>query len=471
MNMSDRIKKAEVRELRKNFSGEILLPEHPSYDQKRENFNGLIDHHPAIIAGCANVKDVVQAVHFGRENGLEIAVRSGGHSVAGWGVSDGGIVIDMRAMNRVRVDPGTRTARVGGGAIWRDVDSACRPHNLATPGGTVPTVGVAGLSLSGGWGYLSRKFGLSCYNLLSAELVTASGDVITASEEKHPDLFWALHGGGGNFGVVTELTFELHPLENATMFMLVFPPEDGIKVTRSFRDMFEAGAPDELCGELSFLTAPPEEFVPSELVGKLCVAVILVYAGPEAEGKQAAAPLLDLNPAGKMIMEMPYADIQGLEEMEFGNHHHSSSEHLKELPNQAVKQFCDRAFKMPVPSDSIQALASWGGNISGHAKGWPMAGLDALWHVYHFGVWSDPGADKSSLDWVNALRSDMAPYATGGGYLNLTVDEGMERTIAGYGGKDNFRRLAAVKSKYDPDNLFHLNHNVKPAASLGANPH
>ncbi len=460
--MSDRLNQAAVNELRKNFSGEILLPEHPSYDQSRKIFNGLIDHHPAIIAGCANVSDVVQAVNFGRENGLEIAVRSGGNHVTGWSLSDGGLVIDMRAMNTVRVDPGARTAHVGGGAILRDVDSACRPHSLATPGGTVPTVGVAGLSLSGGWGHLSRKFGLSCYNLLSAELVTASGEVLTASEEEHPDLFWALHGGGGNFGVVTELAFGLHPLENATMFMLVFPPEEGVKVTGRFRDMFEAGAPDELCGELVFMTAPSEEFVPSELVDKLSLVVIMVYAGPEPEARKAAAPLLELGPAGEMIMEMPYADIQELDERAPGNHYHSTSEHLKELPDQAVKQFCARAYNMPVPSESAQALATWGGRISRGTKGWPIAGLDALWHVYHFGVWSDPCADESSMDWVNALRSDMALYATGGGYLNLTVDEGPERTIAGYGGEENYRQLAAVKSKYDPDNIFHLNHNIEP---------
>ena len=460
--MSEQVNQAALNELRKNFSGEILLPEHSSYDQNRKIFNGLIDRHPAIIAGCANVSDVVQAVNFGRENGLEIAVRSGGHSVAGWGVSDGGIVIDMRTMNTVRVDPDARTARVGGGAIWRDVDSACRLHSLATPGGTVPTVGVAGLSLSGGWGYLSRKFGLSCYNLLSVELVSASGEVLTASEEEHPDLFWALHGGGGNFGVVTELTFGLHPLENATMFMLVFPPEDGVKVTGRFRDMFEAGAPDELCGELVFMTAPSEEFVPSELVDKLALFIIMVYAGPEPEARQAAAPLLELGSAGEMIMEMPYADIQDLEEMEFGDHHHVTSEHLKKLPDQAVKQFCARAYNMPVPSSSIQALSTWGGSVSHGAKGWPVAGLDALWHVYPFGVWSDPCADERAKDWISALRSDMAPYATGGGYLNLTVDEGSERTRAGYGGEENYRRLAAVKSKYDPDNIFHLNHNIEP---------
>ncbi len=460
--MPDRLNQAAVNELRKNFSGEILLPEHSSYDQKRKNFNGFIDRHPAIIAGCANVSDVVQAVNFGRENGLEIAVRSGGHSVAGWGVSDGGMVIDMRAMNTVRVDPGARTVRVGGGAIWRDVDSACRQHNLATPGGTVPTVGVAGLSLSGGWGYLSRKFGLSCYNLLSVELVTATGEVLTVSEEEHPELFWALHGGGGNFGVVTELTFGLYPLENATMFMLVFPPEEGVKVTELFRDMFETGAPDELCGELVFMTAPSEEFVPSDLVNKLALFIIMVYAGPEPEARQAAEPLLELDPDGEMIMEMPYADIQDLEEVEFGNHHHVTSEHLKNLPDQAVKQFCARAYNMPVPSKSIQALSTWGGSISREAKGWPMAGLDALWHVYPFGIWSDPNADERSRDWVNGLRSDMAPYATGGGYLNLTVNEGIERTIAGYGGQDKFKRLARIKAEYDPGNIFHLNHNIEP---------
>ena len=462
--MSDMIKEAEVQELRKSFSGEILLPEDPSYDRKRKIFNGMVDRRPAIIAGCSSVSDVVQAVNFGRKNGLEIAVYNGGNHVTGWCLSDGGLVIDMRAMNTVRVDPETRTARVGGGAIWSDVDTGCRSYGLAVPGGTVPTVGVAGLSLGGGWGYLARKFGLSCYNLLSVELVTAHGEVITASKEEHPDLFWALHGGGGNFGVATELTFSLHPVKDATLLMHIFPPEDGIKVTRRFRDMFETGAPDELCGELAFMTAPSEEFVPPGLVDKLAVIVIMVYTGREQEARQAAAPLIELGSAGEMIMEMPYADIQELEERAFGNHYHSTSEHLKEMPDQAVEKFCARAYNMPVPSESAQALATWGGSITRQANDWPIAGLDALWHVYHFGVWSDPGADKSSLDWVNALRSDMAPYATGGGYLNLTKDEGIERTIAGYGGKDNFRRLAAVKTNYDPENLFHLNHNIKPSA-------
>ncbi|UEC42811.1 MAG: FAD linked oxidase domain protein [Methanothrix sp.] len=460
--MTRKIDQAALEDLSKNFDGEILLPDHPAYDEARQVYNKMIDRRPAVIAQCAGTEDVVRAVRFGLDLGLEIAVRSGGHSVAGWGVTDGGLMVDLRHMNAVEVDPEARIAHVAGGATCGDVARACEPYNLVTTGGTVSTTGVAGFALGGGWGYLSRKFGLACDNLLSVELVTYDGGIIVASQEEHPELFWALHGGGGNFGVATKFTFRLHPLPVATMALLIFPPEEGPKVVRSVRDLFEAGAPDELNVELGYLTAPPEEFVPPHLVNRLSLLVNAFYAGSESEARKALAPLFELGPEGEMIAQMSYADIQSAFDSQAGFRYYGSAELLPALPDEAVERFCYRALDMIVPSASVQTISSWGGAIARQAGDWPMASRDATWLVYPFGQWTDASDDERGIAWVRALGSDMAPYAADGTYINLITDEGRKRTIASYGGEANYRRLAAVKARYDPDNIFRLNHNIRP---------
>jgi FAD/FMN-containing dehydrogenase len=460
--MTEPVLTAESKRLRDRFEGTVLVPGQDGYDDARTIFNAMIDKRPEIIAQCATTTDVTAALAFGRAHGLPIAVRSGGHSVAGTGLSDGGIVIDLRNMNTVHVDPAARTARVAGGATWGDVDRACQPHGLATTGGRVSTTGVAGLTLGGGDGWLARKFGFACDNLLAVELITADGHHVTASEDDNPDLFWALHGGGGNFGIATAFTFRLHPLPAATLALLLFPPQAGTEVVSRYRDLIEGGAPDELGGGILYVTGPPEEFVPEHLVDRLTVLVVAVYAGPEAEARAAIRPLLDLSPEGELIAELPYADIQCALDDPPGYRNYWSAEHLAAFPDRAVDLFCARAHEMIVPSPSQHALLPWGAAVARQANGWPIANRDATWCAHPFGLWDDPNDDERGIAWAKAVRADLAPFAAGGAYLNFTPDEGKERVIAGYGGPANYQRLAAVKAEFDPDNVFRLNHNIQP---------
>ncbi len=340
--MTTQTVEAGFDELRMGFAGEIIVPGDPAYDAARTIFNAMIDRRPALIVQCAGVADVVRAVRFGRERGLEIAVRGGGHGVAGRALAEGGLVIDLRRMNAATVDPVARTVTVGGGATMSHLDRATQPFGLATTGGRVSTTGVGGFTLGGGGGWFDRKFGLACDNLLAVELVTAEGHVVRASEDEHPELFWALHGGGGNFGVVTSLTLRLHALGPVTAMLLFWDPEAGPTVLRAYRD-FMAVAPDEVGGGVLYMTGPPEPFVPEHLVGRLALGVLVVYAGPEAEARDVAAPLLRLGHAGEMIAEMPYADLQCMLDDPPGHRNYWSAEYLDSFPDEAIDRFCARA--------------------------------------------------------------------------------------------------------------------------------
>ncbi len=459
--MNERITQDDLRKLDKSFTGNILISEDLSYEDSRSIFNAMIDKKPRVIARCLGEKDVARAVNFGRDLNLEISVRGGGHSAAGWGQTEGGLMIDLSQMNKVEVNPDNLNARVEGGATWIDVAKACQPHNLVTTGGTCPGTGVGGVTLGGGWGWLARKFGLGCDNLLGVKLVTASGKIIKASDKEHPELFWALKGGGGNFGVATEFTFRLHSLPVTTMGYLIFPPDAGPGVVKRFRDVISEG-PDEICGEVVYMTGPPEDFVPPDLVNQLCLGLFIFHAGPENELKKIIKPLLEAGPVGQLIAEMPYSDILESDAVEPEIRHFSSSEHLKALPDKAIEKFCARAQDMPVPSNCLQALSSWGGEIGRKGLDGPIADRDANWLVYPFGMWADPEYDSRVISWVKAVCSDLSPYATGSPYLNLTAEESIERKIAGYGGKKKYQRLVKVKEKYDPDNIFRLNHNIEP---------
>ena len=459
--MTGKINQSNLNQLRNVFTGKILLPEDPSYKDSRTIFNAMIDNRPGMIARCVEEKDVIHAVNFSRDLDLEISVRGGGHSVSGWGLTEGGLMIDLSLMNMVEVNPDNLTARVGGGATWIDFARACQPYNLTTTGGTVPSVGVAGVTLGGGWGYLARKFGLVCDNLLSVKLVTADGNIINVSNEEHPDLFWALHGGGGNFGVATEFTFRLHSLPVTTMAYLIFHPAAGPDIVSLFRDVITEG-PDEISGELFYMTGPPDDFIPSSLVNQLSLGVLMVYAGPETEAIKIMKPLLEADPAGQMIAETPYSDILEVGAIEPQIRHFSSSEHLKTLPDKAVEKICALANEMPVPSRCFQILSSWGGPVIRQSGNGPIADRDANWLFYPMAMWTDPAEDERIISWAKTLGSDMAPFTTGNPYLNLIAEEGNERMIAGYGGEEKYRQLVRIKNQYDPDNVFHLNHNIKP---------
>ncbi|MFF5264208.1 FAD-binding oxidoreductase [Actinomadura viridis] len=451
---------AALTELGTGFAGEVIVPDGTAYDEARALFNAMIDRRPAVIAQCAGAGDVVRAIGFARSAGLEIAVRGGGHGVAGAAATDGGLVVDLRRMNAVTVDPVARTARAGGGATMSHLDRATEAFGLATTGGRVSTTGVGGFTLGGGSGWLEREYGLACDNLVEVELVTADGERIRASEEEHPELFWALHGGGGNFGAATSLTFRLYPLAAVTVGILLWPPEAGPEVVRAYRD-FMAAAPGEVGGAAIYLTAPPEEFVPEPLVGRLALALVLTYAGTGPEADAAIAPMLTLAHSGGGVLEMPYADLQCMLDDPPGFRNYWSAEYLASLPDEAVDAFCDRAADMVVPSASQHILLPQGGAVANTGTHYPIPWRTAPWAVHPLGLWEATADDERAIAWARDLRADMRPWSAGAVYLNFIGDEGRDRVVAGLGA-DNYRRLAAVKARYDPDNVFHLNHNIRP---------
>lgn len=450
-----------VQQMRRSgFKGQIIQAGDASYDEARTIFNAMIDRRPAAIAQCLDVEDVTRAVRLGRDAGLEISVRGGGHGVAGKALNDGGLVIDLRHMNQVAVDAERRLATVAGGATMSHLDRATQPHGLATTGGRVSTTGVGGFTLGGGSGWLDRKFGLACDNLVSAEVVCADGSVVRASESENSDLFWALHGGGGNFGVATSFTFRLHPLSVVTAALLFWPPAAGPDILRHYRDFMDA-APDEVSGGFLYVTAPNEEFVPQHLVGKLSCLVVLIYAGPENEARRVLAPVLALEPAGAMVAEMPYADLQCLIDDPPGYRNYWSAEHLGRLPDEAIDLFCARAGDMVVPSPSQHVLFPQGGAAGRNGDHYPVPWRRAAWTVHPFGLWSAPEDDDRAKRWTRDIRADLQPWAMGAVYLNFIGDEGEDRVLAGFG-RENYARLVAVKTRYDPDNVFRSNHNIRP---------
>jgi FAD/FMN-containing dehydrogenase len=461
MNMTIQISKIAVDSLRKGFTGRIIMPGDPEYGDARTIFNAMIDRQPSVIAQCANADDVVRAILFGRNLGLEIAVRGGGHGVAGDALTEGGLVIDLRRMNAVSVDPEARTAIVAGGAPAHHLDQAAGRHGLATTGPRVATVGVGGFTLGGGNGWLDRKFGLACDNLVAVELVTADGRILRADDDENPELFWALHGGGGNFGVATSFTFRLHELSSVTMAMLLWRPEAGPDVLRSYRDFIES-APDEVGGCAFFTTGPAQEFVPEYLVGKLTLSVFLVYIGAEAEARKAVAPMLTLGHEGELITEMSYVEFQNGSEDRVGFRNYWSAESLNALPNEAINLFCAQANGMIVPSASSHLLFPQGGAVGRGRADYPVPWRHDPWIVHPLGLWKDPADDEQGKRWALNIYTDLKPWSSGTVALNLIGDEGEDRIVASYG-RDNYAKLAKVKAQYDPTNVFHLNRNIKPA--------
>ncbi|MCG8364201.1 MAG: FAD-binding oxidoreductase, partial [Pseudanabaenales cyanobacterium] len=370
-----------LKELSDGFTGAIITPDDPTYDEARKIFNAMIDRRPSIIAQCACVDDVVRSIHVARHHGLEIAVCGGGHGVAGKALTEGGLVIDLRQMCSVSVNPSARTVTVGGGATMSHLDRGTEPYGLATTGGRASTTGVGGYILGGGSGWLDRKFGLACDNLLSVELVTASGDVIHASENEHPELFWALHGGGGNFGVATSFTLRLYELSSVTVMLLVWPPEAGVDVLRTYRDFMES-APDEIGGGALFVTGPEEEFVPESLVGRLTFVVLITYAGPLSKTRQVAATMLELGHEGEFISEMPYADLQCMLDDPPGYRNYCTAEYLDAFPDEAIDRFCAHAQNMIVPSASQHVLLPQGGALGRGRSDYPLPWRQAPWLIH-----------------------------------------------------------------------------------------
>ena len=451
---------AALAALREDLAGDVFAPGDPGYDEARTVFNAMVDRRPAVIAQCANEADVGLAVRFARDLDLKIAVRGGGHSVAGMALNDGGLVVDLRRMHEVTVHPGAAAVRVEGGATMSHMDRATEPYHLATTGGRASTTGVGGFVLGGGSGWLERKFGLAVDNLLGVDLVTADGTMTHASAEENPELFWALHGGGGNFGVATALTLKLHELPEFAMALVLYRPESGPEVTRVYREIMETG-PVEASGGVIFMTGPPEEFVPEHLVGTLVCGALVAYAGSEDDLRKTVQPLLALPHEAAVVTAIPYADLQCMIDDPPGLRNYWSAEYLSGLPDELVDVFCARADTMPVPTGTQHVLFPLGGAVADGPSEYPVPYRDAPWAVHPFGIWEDPADDERSIQWVRDVRADVRPWSSGAVYLNFIGNEGEDRVEAGLGA-ENTRRLASVKARYDPDNVFRFNHNIAP---------
>jgi FAD/FMN-containing dehydrogenase len=454
---------AAVAELKDGFKGRVILPQDEGYDDARTLFNAMIDKRPAVIAQCAGADDVAAAVRFGRETGLPTAVRSGGHSVAGMSTVDNGLVVDVRGMKAVEVNLAERTARCGAGLTWGEFDAATQEHGLATTGGRVSTTGVAGFTLGGGSGWLERKCGLACDNLIAVELVTAAGDRVRASESENPDLFWALHGGGGNFGVATAFEFRLYPVGPTVMAgLMLWPGDRGRDVAAAMREVMDGG-PDELALAVVYLTGPPEEFVPPELRGRLCCGLAFFWAGesPE-EGEPHAAPFRDLEPAVDLVGPMPYTEFQRMIDDPPGLRNYWTADYLDELSDGAIDVYASHSERMPVPSACQSIMFPWGGQVARNGSAdTPMSRRDAPWVAHPFALWDSADGDERHLAWAREISADLKRFSNGGVYLNFIGNEGQDRVRAAFG--DSYDRLAQIKAQYDPDNFFRFNQNIKPA--------
>jgi FAD/FMN-containing dehydrogenase len=460
---------ATIESFATGISGEVITPEHSSYEDARKVWNGMIDRHPALIARCRSPEDVTTAVRFARENGLVVSVRGGAHSTPGYSTCDGGIVIDLQPMRTVQVDPEARTARVQGGAVWADLDGATQEHGLAVTGGRVSTTGVSGLALGSGSGWLERPYGVTCESLLSAEVVTADGSVVRASEDENADLLWGLRGGGGNFGIVTEFEFRLHPVGPIVMGgMMAFPRAQAREILRAYRD-FIAEAPDQVCGGLALITAPPEEFVPEEARGKPAVGIIVMYVGPPEEGEATLRPLRESlpQPVIDMVQPMPYAAVQQM--LDAGNPHgireYFKVDWLGDLTDEAIDVAVEHAERMPAPFAEV-IFAPMGGAV-GHTdpKTRALNIPDARWAYFCLTMWMDPAEDEQSIAFTRSFAEAMRPFGIGtAAYPNfITPDEGPGRLASSFGDA-NFARLVELKQKWDPENVFRLNQNIAPAA-------
>jgi FAD/FMN-containing dehydrogenase len=446
------------------FRGRLIHPGDADYDDARALFNGMVDRKPAVIARCGSTADVVAAVNFGREQKLPIAVHGGGHGVTGAGMCDAGLCIDLRGLKDITVDADAKIARAAGGLTWGEFDAATQEHGLACTGGRVSTTGVAGLALGSGSGWLERKFGFTCDNLLAAEVVTADGRVVTASADENPDLFWGIRGGGGNFGIATRFDLQLHEVGPIVYGgIIAFPAEMAPAVLPAYRE-FVRTAPDEVGVGLAFMSAPPEEFVPKEAWGMPMIGIVACYAGPADEGEAAYKPLRDLGPILDMYGPIPYVAEQQLLDpgAPKGMQNYWTADFYDDLTPEAMETLMGFAMK-PI-STLTQVIVIPGGGAIARVPDDAMAfgQRKAAFNIHYLSMWADPADTDKNIKWTRDLAGAMKKYATGGVYLNFIGDEGASRIEAGFG-HEKYQRLREIKKKWDPENLFRINQNIPPA--------
>jgi hypothetical protein len=455
---------AAVDELRASFAGDLVGPAHPTYAERRAVWNGSIDRRPALIARCSGTADVIAALRFAERTGLPLAVRGGGHSFPGQSVCDGGVVIDLGPMNGIRVDPDARTATAQAGVLLGELDRATQEFGLVVPAGIVTHTGLAGLTLGGGIGWVMRKYGLTIDQLLSAEVVTASGEVVRASEEENADLFWGIRGGGGNFGIVTEFEFRLNPLGPEVLAGPIFwPMTESPRVLRFYRDWI-AEAPDELMTIVIHRMAPPLPFVPTELHGELVVAVVCCCAGPIEDGERVIRPLREFgHPVLDLCEPKPYLQHQAMFDPSFphGRWYYMRSCDVSELSDEVIDTTVEHSLRIASPLTAFPIWQMGGAVARKEADDAAFNGRGAG-HTFNItaSTASSEGFDQER-EWARGLWSALEPHHTDTVYVNFLMDEGEDRVREAYG-RERYDRLKQLKRKYDPGNLFRLNQNIPP---------
>jgi FAD/FMN-containing dehydrogenase len=455
------LNEATIAAFRSSLRGGLIEPGDPSYDAARKVYNAMIDRRPRLIARCADVADVISAVRFGREQELLVAIRGGGHNAGGLGVCDDGLVIDLSAMNYVRVDPKKKTVQVGGGALWRDVDHATHVFGLAVPSGIISTTGVAGLTLGGGMGYLTRRYGLTIDNLLAVEMVLADGRFVTASAKENSDLFWAVRGGGGNFGVATSFLFKgqsVHTVYGGPMF---WPMEDATEMMRWYRD-FLVKAPDDLYGFFAFQTIPPSPPFPEDCYLKKMCGIVWCYTGPIRRAEKTFKPIRKFKtPAIDFAGPIPHPALQSLFDRFYppGMQWYWKADFVRTLPDEAIALHLKFAAKLPSTHSAMHLYPINGAASRVKSRATPWGYRDATWAAVMVGVDPDPANKERISTWAKEYWSALHPYSAGGAYINFMMEEGEDRIRATYG--KNYERLAKIKKRYDPANLFRVNQNIK----------
>lgn len=460
---------ATLTDLRARMRGQALQPGDDGYDAARQVWNAMIDRRPAVIARCTGVGDVLDALAFARAHELVVAVRGGGHNVAGNGVCDGGLVIDLSPMKSMRIDPAKRIARAEPGLTWGDFDRETQAFGLAITGGIQSTTGIAGFTLGGGFGYLARKHGLTCDNLLSADMVTADGQLITASAKEHPDLFWGLRGGGGNFGIVTSFEFQLAPLGPVLGGMLLYPLARAAAALRFYRAFAET-APDELFTVAVFTTAPDAPHIPEQLRGQRVLMLIICYAGDVDEGARVLRPLRAFGPPdADLVTVKPYQDMQRLLDAAnpAGRLNYWKSEFVTGPSDAAIETVIEFAGQAPSPYSKTLFTQMRGAIARVCDDATAYSHRQAPFLININAMWTNPAESEAQIAWARDFWAAMRPYSAGGVYVNFLSNEGEDRVRAAYGDK-TYARLAAVKQAYDPENVFRLNQNIAPSSVISS---
>lgn len=463
---------SDIDKLKQKVRGGVIEPQDPAYDAATRVFNGMIQKRPRMIVRCADVADVIASVNFARENGLLLAVRGGGHNAGGLGTCDDGMVIDLSPMKYTRVDPETQTATVGGGCTWGDVDHATQGFGLAAPSGIISTTGVGGLTLGGGLGYLTRRCGLSIDNLVGADVVLADGRFVKASAEHNPDLFWAIRGGGGNFGVVTAFTYRLHAVGTIVGGPMLYEMEHAAEVMKWYRE-FIVSAPDELNGFFAFLTVPPGDPFPKHLHLKKMCGIVWAYSGDPVAADKLYDQIRALRkPALDLVGPLPYTALQSMFDALYppGMQWYWKADFVNDLTDEAIAKHVVFGAKLPTMLSMMHLYPINGAasRVPKDATAWGHR--DATWAEVIVGVDPDPANKEKIVSWTREYYDAVHPYGSGGAYVNFLMgDEGEERVPQTYA--DNYARLKEVKRKYDPGNLFRVNHNIHPEPNAqGAKP-